>query len=1288
MIAVGFAAVTAKAAPPATPQGMITAKVYMGDGTGNTSVATLTNYINTPNSPILTYHPSYFESWATGDITTPPMTEAGDGYGDDLMGYFYAPTNGNYTFWIASQDNSALYLSPDSTAANKVLIAQVSSSTGVRGYTSETGNTANTPEMDSATFTGTQWATKDTNVGGAVITLTAGKAYYIEALHQAAAGGDHCSVSIDGVAPIPGSMLSSVDVAGGAPTVVSVTGSALFKSVTVVFSEPLDPVSATTAANYSLNNGVTISSATLHSTSGEGDSNTVVLVTSLQPTNTAFTLTINNVKDVSSNTIAAATKANFQSYVWVPGWMTYEQWTADTMAQDVATFETDISNNVENLSTFTVAEPKFDGPWLANEPGIQWNTLNSISYAWFTAPTNDDYVFFLASDDASDLFLSTDSTPENKRLIAQEAGWSNEYNWETIGGGSVASDKRSDTFAVSAWPNPNVITLTNGQVYYIEIDHHQGGGGAGAGATYMLADDPNITAGPAQSASGETLTGNVIGTYVDIAGASVAISKQPSSVSVVQGFFASFQVVGTGVSPYSSTLLYQWQKAAPGSGTFADLPGANGTTLTTGVLGLADTGTQFRVIVSVPGASQTSSAATVTVTADTTPPTLVSAGAISNALAGTEIGVVFNKPMGAGITTLANYSVDNGATITAANYWSKAAGTLAVDANGNREPDYDSGIVLSVSTLDPSKSYHVTVSNVKDAFGNLIAANSSIPVSISPFTWESMGETVTNSANPTGATNAAFATGTNSFNLINGGNAFWATEDDITMVYETVKGDFDRTVQVEWNEPSSHWARAGLSARASVAIADDFGPTVPQYQTVLSDPETNVVYGSVDDSPANDQYETNRRLATGDQTDGNNSEGNPHYPGSWVRLKRVGQTISMFYSSSTNDVKWWYPIGTTDFDGATNIVADVADPLPETLFVGPTYGCENGNIAGQGGTDAQTGYFVARFKNYLPFPQKPRGTATAAIGFHFGESSPSGTGAGNVAAESPGAYLSTNDVAGVNAVAQDNWNNLFDITATNHVGYVVEENETTGGTTILTNVFVGASGSGNLWQSQGPGSDNTTPAGNGASMTGEDAILMTSYLDSGNASATDVGITNIPANMVAEGYDVIVYTLGGVAGRGGAFAVLDTSTNVLEGYYAVQSPATPTGFVQAIPDASYAASATPTSWATGNFVVFTNLKASAIIVEGSTLGTLGFSGTPRAPINAIQLVSPSGIIGGSPIIINHPTIAVTSAGVITYNGVLRSSSSVQGPFTIVSGATSPYTIPSAGGTRFFVATQN
>jgi hypothetical protein len=1302
LVAVGLGALTVKAAPPAAPQGQLTAKVFLNipGGTGAVDIASLTNYANFPNHPDLIYHPPYFESFPTGDITVQSIQgDWGDGYGDQILGYFYPPTNGNYTFWIASDDYSDLYLSTDSTPQNKVLIAQDTAWSNRREYGTEQGNTTVTTENDSSTFTSTQWATKDTNLGGALITLTAGQAYYIEALHHEGGGGDDLSVSIDGISPIPSSMVSSYDIPGNALTATA-TGSAFFNSVTVTFSEPVDPATATTLANYSLSGGLTISSASLNALSGTGNSNTVVLATSLQPTNTSLTLTINNVKDwTGSNTIAASSKVTFPTYVWLPGWMTYEQWTADGLAQDLPTFEADLSNGVasaDNLATSTSAEPQFDGPWY----GVAWNNFNSVSYAWFSPPTTGDYVFFVDADAAGDLFLSTDGNPANKHLIAEEAGGSSEYQWETGGtapsGGlvSVASDKRSDTFGLSAWPTPNVITLTNGQMYYMEVDHHQGttATASGAGVAYMLATDPNIATGPAQNATSENMTGSVIGTYLNTNGASVSFTAAPASTSVVEGFGTILTVGATGTSAYSSTVLYQWQEAAPGSSTFTDILGATSSAYNTGLLGLADSGMQYRVVISVPGASTTSSAATVTVTADITPPTLVSAGSISNQLAGTEIGVIFSKALGAGAATLANYSLDNGATISAASYVAKSSGVVTAQPltpTGTRVLDRESGVILSVSPLDPTKSYHLTVTGVQDEFGNKLAAGSVIPVSVSPFTWVSMGETVTNSANPDGATNETFAVGTNSFNLVNGGNAFWGTEDDITMVYETVKGDFDRTVQVEWNEPASHWARAGISARASVALADDFGTTVPQYQMVISDPETNVIYGGVEDSPGNDQYETNRRLGTGDATDGNNGEGNPHYPNSYVRLKRVGQFISMYYSSTTNDDKWWYPIGTTDFNGATDVNTAAADPLPDTLFVGPTYGCENGNISGQysgySGPDL-TGEFVARFRNYAAFPQKPRGTATSVIGLNFGNSYATvEPGTITVTGNFPvGTLLGSNDIAGVDQVAQGNWNNVFGY-LTNFDG-VVEENEKTGATTSLTNVMVGIA-SPNLWSTQGPGSDNTT-AGNGQMMTGEDAVLMTGYLDSPGPGTTDVGVTNIPADMTSQGYDVIVYAMGGVSGRGGGYAILDTNGVALEGYYTIQAPATPTGLIQAMADPP---SDTPTNWAVGNFVVFTNLKASAIIVEASTVAPYGFGGTMRAPINGIQLISPPGLLSGGVVVGPHPSISVASvgsSGILTYTGVLRSSPTVGGPYTPVIGAVSPYTIPVAGGTRFFVVTSN
>ena len=65
---------------------------------------------------------------------------------------------------------------------------------------------------------------------------------------------------------------------------------------------------------------------------------------------------------------------------------------------------------------------------------------------YFIPPANDGYVFFVASDDDCDVFLSTDSNPANKQLIAQETVWSGTRSWQTTTA-SVQSQKRSDQWS-------------------------------------------------------------------------------------------------------------------------------------------------------------------------------------------------------------------------------------------------------------------------------------------------------------------------------------------------------------------------------------------------------------------------------------------------------------------------------------------------------------------------------------------------------------------------------------------------------------------------------------------------------------------------------------------------------------------------------------------------------------------------------------------------------------------------------------------------------------------------
>jgi hypothetical protein len=97
-----------------------------------------------------------------------------DNYGQRLRGYILPPASGSYSFWIASDDASQLYLSTDEKPGNKLLIAGVN------------------------TYTGTHEYTKESNQHSAAFQLESGRSYYFEVLHKEGGGGDLLSVAWDG----------------------------------------------------------------------------------------------------------------------------------------------------------------------------------------------------------------------------------------------------------------------------------------------------------------------------------------------------------------------------------------------------------------------------------------------------------------------------------------------------------------------------------------------------------------------------------------------------------------------------------------------------------------------------------------------------------------------------------------------------------------------------------------------------------------------------------------------------------------------------------------------------------------------------------------------------------------------------------------------------------------------------------------------------------------------------------------------------------------------------------
>lgn len=133
-------------------------------GITGTSVSDLTSNGNYPANPSSTGTLSSFEipiNWA-------------DNYGTRVRGYLHPPASGDYTFWIASDDSSELWLSSNDDPANVSRIAYVNGWTDSRVWTKY-------DEQESAN-----------------ISLTAGQTYYIEALQKEGTGGDNLAVSWKG----------------------------------------------------------------------------------------------------------------------------------------------------------------------------------------------------------------------------------------------------------------------------------------------------------------------------------------------------------------------------------------------------------------------------------------------------------------------------------------------------------------------------------------------------------------------------------------------------------------------------------------------------------------------------------------------------------------------------------------------------------------------------------------------------------------------------------------------------------------------------------------------------------------------------------------------------------------------------------------------------------------------------------------------------------------------------------------------------------------------------------
>ena len=538
-----------------------------------------------------------------------------------MTGYFIPATNGNYHFFVRSDDASKLWVSPNATFPNIDTTAPVARENGCCRAFGEPFELANTEADGTVTYTTTETA----------IPMVAGQKYAFVYIWKEGGGGDFGQVAVReendltpaaSLTPIASARLSAlvsgvgitshpnnisveenrsgsfsvstlsspgqtfqwqsapagsstfanianatnrtytvsgaartadgtqyrVIVANGAdtqtsnpatltvtedvtaPTIASVGSFHNRTGLIVYFNEPVNA----SAGTFTLNNGATVQSTTVL-----GPTAVFLQTTAPLTASSPYTVTVNNVRDLSANggNLVSPNTFNFTSSAAAPTPMTtglakYEKWDALS------------PNSIAGLITaIDTRPPDVVEPRAGFEAGSNGDTYGARLSGWVIPPSDGNYVFAVASDDQSRLYLSTDSDPANKKLIAQEASWTNSRVW------TGKPDQQSSTFAGTQWPGGSTISLKGGQPYYLELIWQDGTGGDHGQVTFWKEGSPQGN-GTATAIAGTNLVGNIA---PDPAGPPVVISG-PTGRVYNKGDSITLSVEAIGQGP----LTYQW----------------------------------------------------------------------------------------------------------------------------------------------------------------------------------------------------------------------------------------------------------------------------------------------------------------------------------------------------------------------------------------------------------------------------------------------------------------------------------------------------------------------------------------------------------------------------------------------------------------------------------------------------------------------------------------------------------------------------------------------------------
>ncbi|MBE7501036.1 MAG: Ig-like domain-containing protein [Verrucomicrobiales bacterium] len=270
------------------------------------------------------------------------------------------------------------------------------------------------------------------------------------------------------------------------PAVLSAVSTATFNTVRLTFSEALDPATATVAANYTITPALAVTAATYAN-------RVVTLTTAAQtPGGTAYTVTVQGVKDLSNFEVPEGSNtATFFSYIATrTGVLKFSFWGGITgtpiqgLLDDPRYPATpDWTGAVFSMNSRDIL------PTDANE------NYGATMEGYLTPTESGDYYFFLRSDDASLLEISTDDKEANLWWQAEEQDCCDAF-----------MEPESGDIATTSLP----VSLVANRKYFIRVTYKEGGGGDYAQVAWRKVGDTT------PAASLQPIPGQYLSAAVDL----------------------------------------------------------------------------------------------------------------------------------------------------------------------------------------------------------------------------------------------------------------------------------------------------------------------------------------------------------------------------------------------------------------------------------------------------------------------------------------------------------------------------------------------------------------------------------------------------------------------------------------------------------------------------------------------------------------------------------------------------------------------------------------------------